>query len=82
MSEAGMNGADRDLRILHVLRSPVGGLFRHVMDVVRGQIADADFVAKARAGRAAGARDNMALVGILSTQLWMEQFNAHAQVRN
>lgn len=34
-----MNGADRGLRILHVLRSPVGGLFRHVMDVVRGQIA-------------------------------------------
>lgn len=27
------------LRILHVLRSPVGGLFRHVMDVVRGQVA-------------------------------------------
>jgi glycosyltransferase involved in cell wall biosynthesis len=39
MSEAGMNGTDRGLRILHVLRSPVGGLFRHVMDVVRGQIA-------------------------------------------
>jgi glycosyltransferase involved in cell wall biosynthesis len=34
-----MNGAERGLRILHVLRSPVGGLFRHVMDVVRGQIA-------------------------------------------
>jgi glycosyltransferase involved in cell wall biosynthesis len=30
---------DRGLRILHVLRSPVGGLFRHVVDVVRGQIA-------------------------------------------
>lgn len=34
-----MSGADRNLRILHVLRSPVGGLFRHVMDVVRGQVA-------------------------------------------
>lgn len=34
-----MSGADRGLRILHVLRSPVGGLFRHVLDVVRGQIA-------------------------------------------
>jgi glycosyltransferase involved in cell wall biosynthesis len=31
--------ADHGLRILHVLRSPVGGLFRHVMDVVRGQMA-------------------------------------------
>ncbi len=29
----------RRLRILHVLRSPVGGLFRHVTDLVRGQSA-------------------------------------------
>ena len=27
------------LRILHVLRAPVGGLFRHVVDLTRGQIA-------------------------------------------
>jgi glycosyltransferase involved in cell wall biosynthesis len=27
------------LRILHVFRAPLGGLFRHVMDVTRGQIA-------------------------------------------
>jgi glycosyltransferase involved in cell wall biosynthesis len=27
------------LRILHVLRSPVGGLFRHVVDVAKGQAA-------------------------------------------
>src|SRR5579864_4568884 len=25
------------LKILHVLRAPVGGLFRHVLDVARGQ---------------------------------------------
>lgn len=30
---------DRPLRILHVFRSPVGGLFRHVVDLVRGQSA-------------------------------------------
>jgi glycosyltransferase involved in cell wall biosynthesis len=29
----------RPLTILHVLRTPVGGLFRHVLDVTRGQIA-------------------------------------------
>jgi len=29
---------------------------------------------KCRAGRAAGAKDNMALVGILSSQLFMAQF--------
>jgi glycosyltransferase involved in cell wall biosynthesis len=29
---------DRSLRILHVFRAPVGGLFRHVLDVTRGQV--------------------------------------------
>jgi glycosyltransferase involved in cell wall biosynthesis len=28
-----------NLNILHVLRAPVGGLFRHVLDLARGQIA-------------------------------------------
>ncbi len=32
-----MTDINRRLRILHVLRSPVGGLFRHVVDMVRGQ---------------------------------------------
>jgi hypothetical protein len=27
------------LKILHVLRAPVGGLFRHVIDLARGQAA-------------------------------------------
>ncbi len=31
--------AGAPLRILHVLRAPVGGLFRHVVDLVRGQAA-------------------------------------------
>ena len=30
---------DRGLRSLHILRSPVGGLFRHVIDLAHGQIA-------------------------------------------
>jgi glycosyltransferase involved in cell wall biosynthesis len=32
-------GEDRKLRILHVLRAPLGGLFRHVIDLAREQIA-------------------------------------------
>jgi glycosyltransferase involved in cell wall biosynthesis len=28
----------RSLRIIHVLRAPLGGLFRHVLDLARGQI--------------------------------------------
>ena len=27
------------LRIIHVFRAPLGGLFRHVIDLARGQIA-------------------------------------------
>ena len=34
-----MSRPEKPLRILHVFRSPVGGLFRHVTDVVRGQVA-------------------------------------------
>jgi asparagine synthase (glutamine-hydrolysing) len=34
-------------------------------------------VNKARNGRTIGARDNMALVGILSTQIWVDQFVSH-----
>jgi glycosyltransferase involved in cell wall biosynthesis len=33
-----MPGRNRRLRILHVFRTPVGGLFRHVLDLARGQI--------------------------------------------
>jgi glycosyltransferase involved in cell wall biosynthesis len=34
-----MPGADRPLKVLHVLRSPVGGLFRHVIDLAQAQAA-------------------------------------------
>jgi glycosyltransferase involved in cell wall biosynthesis len=32
-------GPESSLKILHVLRAPVGGLFRHVIDLARGQAA-------------------------------------------
>jgi glycosyltransferase involved in cell wall biosynthesis len=35
----GATGAARRLNILHVLRAPVGGLFRHVVDLARTQAA-------------------------------------------
>ena len=34
-----MSRPEKPLRILHVFRSPVGGLFRHVVDLVQGQAA-------------------------------------------
>jgi glycosyltransferase involved in cell wall biosynthesis len=36
---AGRGGAMQPLNILHVFRAPVGGLFRHVLDLARGQVA-------------------------------------------
>lgn len=33
-----MNPDDAPLAILHLLRAPLGGLFRHVADVMRGQV--------------------------------------------
>src|SRR5260370_632714 len=38
-SETMSQGRARSLRILHILRAPVGGLFRHVVDLARGQLA-------------------------------------------
>jgi glycosyltransferase involved in cell wall biosynthesis len=43
------------LKILHVMRAPVGGLFRHVLDLADGQAAQGHQV-----GIIAGAGDNMA----------------------
>jgi glycosyltransferase involved in cell wall biosynthesis len=37
MSNVLTHQSQEPLRILHVLRAPVGGLFRHVVDLVRGQ---------------------------------------------
>lgn len=34
-----MSASERPLRILHVFRAPLGGLFRNVLDLTRGQIA-------------------------------------------
>src|SRR5258705_2396142 len=33
------DGSEEPLNILHVLRAPVGGLFRHVTDLAQGQAA-------------------------------------------
>ena len=29
----------KPLRVMHVLRAPLGGLYRHVLDLSRGQVA-------------------------------------------
>lgn len=56
------------MNILHVFRSPVGGLFRHVLDLARGQIARGHRVGMLVSNRTGGARADAALAE-LSPQL-------------
>ena len=49
--------------ILHVLRAPVGGLFRHVLDFMRGQMARGHNVGLIAADGTGGARADEAFAG-------------------
>ena len=49
------------LNILHVLRAPVGGLFRHVVDLARGQIARGHRVGMIADSSSGGARADATL---------------------
>lgn len=48
--------ASRPLKILHVFRAPLGGLFRHVLDAARGQVERGHDVGIFCASNAGGAR--------------------------
>ena len=50
------------LRILHVLRAPLGGLFRHVVDLTRAQAARGHLVGMVTDSLTGGARAEQALV--------------------
>jgi len=52
------------LNILHVLRTPVGGLFRHVLDLTRGQIARGHHVGLIVDADSGGAHADAALMEI------------------
>lgn len=52
------------IRILHVMRSPVGGLFRHVADLVRGQAARGHRVGIVADSTTGGARADEVLAGL------------------
>jgi glycosyltransferase involved in cell wall biosynthesis len=53
--------ASESLKILHVFRAPVGGLFRHVLDVARGQAARGHRVGLVVDSTTGGARAEAAL---------------------
>jgi hypothetical protein len=52
------------LNILHVLRAPLGGLFRHVVDLVQGQAARGHRVGLIVDSTTGGARAEAALAGL------------------
>jgi glycosyltransferase involved in cell wall biosynthesis len=63
-SAAGHGPAKKPLAILHVFRAPVGGLFRHVVDLVRGQTAAGHRVGIIADAMTGGARAEAALAQI------------------
>jgi glycosyltransferase involved in cell wall biosynthesis len=56
--------AKKSLAVLHVFRAPVGGLFRHVVDLVRGQTAAGHRVGIIADAMTGGARAEAALAEI------------------
>jgi glycosyltransferase involved in cell wall biosynthesis len=64
-----LESPDRALRILHVLRAPLGGLFRHVLDLTREQVArghEVGLVVDSLTGGDSAERNLAALEPILS----------------
>ena len=57
-------GTDVPLKILHVLRAPVGGLFRHVADLARGQAARGHHVGLIADATTGGARGETMLADL------------------
>lgn len=59
-----MTEPERKLKILHVFRSPVGGLFRHVLDLVDGQSARGHQVGLITDSTTGGAQAEAKLAGM------------------
>ncbi|MBR0695794.1 glycosyltransferase family 4 protein [Bradyrhizobium lablabi] len=55
---------EQPLRILHVVRAPVGGIFRHILDVANGQVARGHHVGIIADSLTGGDRANAALAEI------------------
>ena len=66
MNETMAHEARGSLNILHVLRAPVGGLFRHVVDLARGQAARGHRVGVIADSSSGGARAEEALADLSS----------------
>ena len=60
-------GEESPLRILHVLRAPIGGLWRHVVDVAREQVSRGHLVGIIADAHTGGARAKATLQDLLPT---------------
>ncbi len=77
--------ARQNLRILHVLRSPVGGLFRHVVDLASGQAErghDVGIIADSETGGTHAARTFEALGQKLRLGLLRIPMNRHLGIHD
>src|SRR5919201_78857 len=59
-----MTALPQSLNILHVMRAPVGGLFRHVVDLARGQVARGHKVGVIADSSTGGAQAEAALAAL------------------
>ena len=76
---------DRKLRILHVLRAPLGGLFRHVLDLTREQVArghDVGLVVDSLTGGTRAAEQLAALAPSLTLGIKRMPMLRHPQVQD
>jgi glycosyltransferase involved in cell wall biosynthesis len=77
---AGFPGEPK-LRILHVFRAPVGGLFRHVCDLARGQVARGHRVGFILDSMTGGARAEAALAELAPIlALGLRRFPMHREL--
>ena len=56
--------SDRPLRIIHAVRAPVGGIFRHILDLANGQVNAGHHVGIIADSLTGGERANAALAEI------------------
>jgi glycosyltransferase involved in cell wall biosynthesis len=74
--------SDKKLKILHVFRAPLGGLFRHVVDLVRGQVARGHAVGIIADSTTGGQRGNETLASLApDLALGLSRSPMHRQLR-
>jgi len=72
--------SDQPLRILHVTRTPVGGIFRHILDLANGQVDRGHHVGIVADSLTGGERAEAALAEIAPRlKLGVHRFAIHRE---